>query len=143
MLTLRKQLEDDETDATGHLKGKLGFNTKQNSNELLKFLITAPDYWEDVNNGQPKGTIVPIEDLIDWIGHKGIDTKGIGAKSLAQVIQSIIKQKGTIKRFNYGGSRFLTNEINEQSMKDLSLLLANITGRIVGLSVAHNFKSIK
>jgi di/tripeptidase len=68
------------------------------------------DYWEQVDKGQPKGTIVKVADLEKWLAVKKIaiatkpnQTKQQAIRSFATAIAAKIKAKGTIKRFGYKG----------------------------------------
>jgi hypothetical protein len=147
---LRSNLEKDKTVASGELKRSLNFATKTVSNSLLRFEVRAADYWIDVNDGKEAGTVVEIDDIVDWIAHKGIKVRESSAqstrsvmeksRSLASLIARAIYTNGTISRFNYGGTGFLTKEINDQALVDLSLYLTQITGKTILLSMQNNFK---
>jgi len=78
------------------------------------------DYWKDVDEGtnpigytkenrkklQPK--------IYDWIQNKPqlqAQVEASKRRSLSYAIATNILRRGTIKRFNYSGSRFLSREI--------------------------------
>lgn len=149
---LKNQLKADNTTASKDLLQSINYYTKQDSNSLNKFIIQAASHWRYVNDGRDAGKMPPIQSIIDWIANKGIRVRRsraessqsvrTRARSLAFAIAKNIAEKGTIKRFGYNGTGFLTNEVNDQTLRDLSIYLTEITGELVSLSFKANFKTI-
>ena len=148
---VRKNIEDDKLNASGFLKSKIDYETSALGSDLLKFKILAPDYWEYANYGRGRGGMPPIQNIMDWIAHKGINVNNgksrsskstlDKARSMAFAISKNIANKGTIKRFGYKGSQFLSDELNEDTLRDLGTRLAELTGRTVALSIKQNFET--
>jgi hypothetical protein len=146
---LKLSIEEKEINASGNLLSSIKPTTSQSGSNLFKLEIKMADYWEDVENGQKKGTIVPIEDLMSWITNKPIKVRTSrrqsGAsvlqarKSLAVMIQRAIVKNGTIKRFGYKGSKFLTSVVNDEAVRDLSNSISQEIGRTVAITVATLF----
>mgnify|MGYP006879609296 CR=1 FL=1 len=146
---LKEQLEKDKTTASKDLLQSINYYTKQQGISLMRFHIMAAEHWQFVNDGRGAGKAPPIENIIDWIASKGIKVRtsraqsGVSvrtkARSMAFAISKKIAQKGTIKRFGYNGTGFLTNEVNDQSLKDLSIFLTETTGQLIQLSFKKNF----
>jgi hypothetical protein len=99
------------------------------TNNSLKLTIEiVPEYARVVDEGRDKGTPPPIEPIKQWIKRKGIlkserPTKGTKQSkkpkpsfdkhltSMAFAISKNIGKNGTIKRFNYKGSRFWSDVV--------------------------------
>lgn len=145
---IRQSIEDKKLDASGNLKASVAFETLQSSNEVHRLKFNMADYWEWAETGRSSGKPPPIQNIMEWITNKGIkvrqskreSTKGVLArrKQMAYAISKNIAKKGTIKRFGYKGSKFLSSVITDDSLRDLSLLV----GEITGLSVAYSIKSV-
>jgi hypothetical protein len=147
---IRASIIEKDVKASGNLLGSLkppgGLDPDANGFYNLKFKMA--DYWEDVENGQPKGTVVSVRDLMDWIANKPIKIRTsrrqskqsvmAKSKSVATAMSKTIYKKGTIKRFGYKGSKFLSSVINDDNLRDLSRLVAELTG----LTVAYSVKSV-
>jgi len=147
---IRASILEKDVKASGNLLASLNepepIDADVNGFYNIKF--TMADYWEDVENGQPRGTVVSVDDLMSWITNKPIKIrsnnreKGVSIlkkrERLAKKMQHAIYEYGTIKRFNYKGSKFLSSVITDDSLRDLSLLVAELTG----LSVAYSIKSV-
>ncbi len=89
------------------------------SNGVLKLRIELEDYWRDVDEGtKPKGATKEniaklLPDIVRWIGKKpSVQLSKIKKReTLAYLITRAILKKGTIKRFGYKGSKFLSSEL--------------------------------
>jgi len=146
---IRKSIIDKDLDASGFLLSSL-FDPapRQLANGLYSVELKMADYWEDVENGQPRGTVVAVEDIMDWIANKGIDVRKQKGKSsieqnknLALKVKSAIYEYGTIKRFNYKGSKFLSEVVNDETMRDLGFLIGELLGKTVAVSFATSFNA--
>lgn len=152
---LKKSIEDKKLTASGNLSGSIEppEPVYVDANGVYKLKFNMADYWDDVENGQPKGTVVSVQALMEWISNKPIkirmsnkqSAKSVIAKrkSLAFAIAKTIYKKGTIKRFDYKGSKFLTEVITDESLRDLTFLIAEITGQTVAYSIKTVFESEK
>lgn len=149
---IRASILEKDVNASGNLLGSLNqpeaIDADVNGFYNMKFKMA--DYWEDVENGQPKGTVVSVDDLMKWISNKPIKIRTsrrqtrqsveARSRSVADAIAKSIYKKGTIKRFGYKGSKFLSSVITDDSLRDLSLLVGEITGQSVGYSVKSVFE---
>lgn len=147
---IRASILEKDVKASGNLSGSLNQPEAidADANGFYNMKFTMADYWEDVENGQPKGTVVSVDDLMSWIANKPIKIRTSNrqtrqsvdarSRSVATAMAKSIYKKGTIKRFGYKGSKFLSSVITDDSLRDLSLLVAELTG----LSVAYSIKSV-
>jgi len=86
-----------------------------------KIILIHLDYWEDLENGtKPKGYTKENRKqlqprILAWINTKdsllAIANDEKEKKSLSYAIATNILKNGTIKRFNYRGKKFLTDEL--------------------------------
>jgi hypothetical protein len=113
----------------------------------MQFLME--DYWENVDKGQKPGTKPSIDKILKWMGNKRIGPKTLTGKrslraknkdrrlAMAERIAEAIKRKGTIKRFGYKGSGFVTDytktleqrmtqSIREATGKDITIQLKQV-----------------
>lgn len=140
---VRDNLEKYKFNASGNLSQSLrALPIKQNQNGVI-VTIELEDYWESLEKGQPKGTKVKLDDIIQWMINKEFVIKPRKSlsqsiakskklkkklqtlsvqqirKKIALAIVKTIEEKGTIKRFGYKGKPFLTEEI-PQLEKDIT-----------------------
>jgi hypothetical protein len=118
-----------------------------NGNYQLK--IVMADYWEWAETGRNDGKAPPIENIMQWITDKGIKVRKSRSEKLTSVlkrrrsmafaISRTIAKRGSIKRFNYKGSKFLSDVVNNEAMEDLGVGLAEALGKTVAVSVALSF----
>jgi hypothetical protein len=122
---------------------------------------TASYYAE---HGRGKGKRPPIAPIENWITYRGIDVhqvKGWTSKYkdskghtktikpyknitdtlklrnvMASAISRSIGKKGTIKRFGYKGSKFISSVVNDQSLAELSRRLSEAVGYTISVSLA-------
>ena len=147
---ITRSIEDKGLNATRTLTSSVDYDTIQSANEVYKLKFLMADYWEDVENGQPKGTVVSVDDLMTWITYKPIRVRiskkqskqSVLAKrkSMAIAISKSIKKKGTIKRFGYKGSNFLSEVIDDERLLDLSRLIAELTGKMTAYTIKGTFE---
>ena len=123
--------------------------------------------WVYAETGRKKGKRPPVGPIENWITYRGIDVKKVKLWEtkrkdkdghihlvkpyknindtlklrhiMAEAISASIGRKGTIKRFGYKGSHFLTDVINDKSMKALSVKLSEAVGYEVAVRIAETF----
>lgn len=115
---LRANLEKDDLNASYSLSQSIDPLPTQYSNGVVKIRVEMNDYWRDVDEGaKPKPlTKANLSDLTfkisKWVLLKPtLSEMAKKKKSLSYLIAKSILRKGTIKRFGYKGSGFLTKEL--------------------------------
>lgn len=116
--------------ASGNLYQSIKALPVKKKNGILTARIEIADYWEKLENGTPpKGfskekrkELQPR--ILEWINTKesllAIANDEKEKKSLSYAIATNILKNGTIKRFNYRGKKFLTDEL-PQLEKDFAI----------------------
>lgn len=145
---LKRELVEDKTVASRKLIQSIRPNIKVFGNRFEAEFIME-DYWKEVDQGQKPGTHPKINDILKWMGNKGIGPKTLTGKksarakakdrrlALAERIANAIYKRGTIKRFGYKGTRFVTDYTKtlEQRMvesiktatgKDITIQIKNV-----------------
>lgn len=118
---LRSNLERDGNEASGALKASIAPLPIQIASGVVRIKIELDPHWKDVDQGQkPKGLTKENLRLLqpkifNWIQEKGslariADDKDL-KRSLSFAIAKNILRKGTIKKFGYKGSRFVSREL--------------------------------
>lgn len=123
--SLRKEVSRDDTLASGRLLASI-HPVINVFGDRFEMEIIMEDYWENIDKGQRPGTKPDVNKILRWMRHKGIVPKpgksnltGKYSKrarktfkdrrlQLAERIASAIQRKGTIKRFGYKGSGFVS-----------------------------------
>ena len=146
---IRKSIEDKDLDASGELKSKTHPYQSVSSNNHYKLEVKMLDYWEAAETGRRSGKMPPIENIMEWITNKGIKVRQSRSekttsvlkrrRSMAYAISRTIGERGTIKRFNYKGSKFLTEVVTDEAIRDLSLAIGELLGKTVAVSFATTF----
>jgi hypothetical protein len=132
--------------------------------------FTMNDYWEYVEYGSrpskfkgSKHSVKKIEALENWIQAKGgvnafkeisnglkLKTKYKDGKSipydkqrktLAFVIAGAIAKNGTIKRFNYKGSKFIDSVLNDNRLERLTNRIAEEIGIDIEVTLSDKFRT--
>ena len=117
-----RNLQSDKTFATGKLANSLNFSIEELSNGVSLY-IEGYSYGRVVDEGRSPSLPPPYKEIIKWINAKGSfrlrDSKGKfvpkTVKNVARAAYGVaqgIGVNGTIARFNYGGSNFLTMVYN-------------------------------
>lgn len=120
IVDVRNNIETMGLDASGKLMASIAPMPTITENGVIKIRIAIEDYWKDVDEGtKPKGfskenmaTLLPK--IQDWIKNKPSVqrlSKMRKRDTLAYLITRSILKKGTIKRFGYKGSKFLSSEL--------------------------------
>lgn len=145
---LRKELTDDKTVASRKLLGSIHPVTKVFGNRFeMQFVME--DYWKSVDEGQKPGTKPDIGKILKWMSNKRIGPKTLSGKrkirgkmkdrklAMAERIANAIYKRGTIKRFGYKGTGFVTDytktlekrmteSIRKETGKDITIQIKNI-----------------
>jgi len=114
----RNRLISDKTFATGQLSKSLNFSIEELSNGINLF-IEGYDYARVIDEGRSPSLPPPYREIIKWINAKGSfrirDSKGKfvpkTVKNVARAAYGVaqgIGVNGTIQRYGYKGSGFLT-----------------------------------
>mgnify|MGYP003667143756 FL=1 len=118
--------------------------------------LSMKDYWKYVESGRGIGRPAPPSAIAYWIKKKGISPADVLQKmkpqskrlpfekaltSLSFIIARSIGKKGTIKRFGYSGSKFLTEVLNEQ-VPVLKAALEEKLSRNITIRVVTDLKGL-
>jgi len=122
---IRGRLIADQTVANKGSGGLL--ESIKYSRQGTKLTISANSYFDAVDKGLPPGQMPDVADIERWVKNKKIqprDRSGRFIQStdrtigrLSKNIANAIAEKGTIKRFNYGGSGIKAAVVKSQSTK--------------------------
>lgn len=109
----REQLEADDTVSTGNLRDSFRYKITGFDTNIIGLELLAAKYAKAIDEGKEPGSRKPgIRPIVEWMKAKGIKpNKGTSAKdykSAASSIASFIQENGTIKRFGYQGTNFLS-----------------------------------
>lgn len=136
---IENSIDEKGLNSSGNLKASIAPSIIAKGNNITTLKIDMADYWEAAETGRRSGKMPPVESIMDWIANKPINVNGIkGNRSLAWAIAKSIAKQGTIKRFNNKGSNFLSDVINDNTLRDFSEASAEVTG----LTVAYTIKNI-
>lgn len=122
----------------------------------LKWSINMSDYWKYVEYGRGSSKVNQggkvKEAIKGWITGKGISPSDVLLKynkkrlpfpvaldTLSYLIARSIHKKGTIKRFNYGGSHF-AKETLQQQLPELAKELERVVGKKVSVAIKNNLE---
>jgi len=126
--------------------------------------ILIDDSWIWAERGRRKGKRPPIEPIQRWIAYRGINLTDFknkrvmvkdengkkvarypyknlsniqANKALSQAIATGIGRRGTIKRFGYKGSKFLTDVINQESLNALAQRCSEALGEEISITLVQ------
>jgi hypothetical protein len=117
---LKSNLKKDGSNASGKLSASIAPLPAKIGEGIITYSIEMEDYWKMVDEGSEplgysKNNLKELQPKIfKWIQNKPQLQEQVEAskrKSLSYAIATNILKKGTIKRFKYSGSRFLSKEI--------------------------------
>lgn len=141
------------------LAGTMSFTVFGQETSLI-FELEMADYWEYINDGTRKanskgsGGKELAKKLDDWARGKGIYGLAIyksklknpskskrtfnkAQRSLAWAIKKNIHKKGIIKRFNYKGSHWFDDVVNDGRLETLSEQLSEVLAREVTVELVR------
>jgi len=141
---VKRQLKIEKLYATGKFYDSLSHRVEQTEESLSLIVSSSENYAKYIIDGRPPGKRPPYSKIAEWARAKKIQPREFSTNksskfgsierfdSMVYNIQKAIGEKGTIKRFAYGGSKFLdfalnseaiskiTKEISEGYLKDLN-----------------------
>ena len=136
---IKQQIKVQDLYATGNLYNSVhSIAFRDGTSATLN--IYAAEYFDSIDKGTDPGTKPPYSKIAEWAYKKGLQpfNKQGSKVRMIKSIQEAILQKGTIKRFSYGGARIIdhinrkyvdeiTEEIKQGYLKDLESEI-NING---------------
>jgi hypothetical protein len=117
---VKQNLETNDLNASGQLSASIVPLPTITSAGVVKIRIELNDYWKDIDEGtKPKGATKDniakmLPQIMKWIANKPSVqqlSKVKKRETLAYLITKAILKKGTIKKFGYKGSKFLSSEL--------------------------------
>ena len=136
---IKNEIDSKKLKATGRLRNSIR-GTVFASSKSISLNIYAAEYFDSIDKGTDPGTKPPYSKIAEWPYKKGLQpfNKQGSKVRMIKSIQEAILQKGTIKRFSYGGARIIdhinrkyvdeiTEEIKQGYLKDLESEI-NING---------------
>jgi hypothetical protein len=139
------------------LSSSLSFSFK-NSQTGLSVEFSMFDYWKWVEEGRGPGGMPSVDRIEEWMKGKGIKpsklkqaTTGKRVKvsqstyekahrSMAWAIAKNIAKKGTIKRFGYKGSKFLSDVLTDGRVDKLEETLTEVLGAKIEIELTNSLK---
>lgn len=135
---LKQSAMEKGVKATGNLIQSIRADFPSVTPQGVTVAIEMADYYQWVESGRGKGRRPPIASIEQWISAKGIQVrqskKQSGQsvlemrKSMAEAIAKKIASKGTIKRFGYKGSNFISDVLTKQNVDVIAQKLSDVTG---------------
>jgi hypothetical protein len=153
---LRKEVKRDDTNASGRLIASIRPQIKIFGSKFT-MEIHMEDYWKSVDSGTRPGTKPDVNKILRWMQNKKIfpkPTKGGLTKprsaknrkvfkdrrlALAERIANAIYRKGTIKRFGYKGSGFVS-EYTSTLAERMRESIREATGKDIKIQVINALK---
>lgn len=142
---LKRSLEQRKNIASHGLWQSIKPEIGTKGNDITRLEIVMDSYWQSVEYGQKPGIWPNFYSIQNWMASKGIG-KGLPEKKLHglnYVIRRAIYEKGTIKRFGYKGSGFVSKVFNQQYLNTLSKVLSAITGQTIAVSIVFAAEEAK
>lgn len=163
--SLRKELLEDDTVASRKLLQSIHPKVLI-FGDRFEMQILMEDYWESVDKGQKPGTKPDVQKILRWMDNKKIKTpeplkrfKAVKSFSIsgrlkrklktkavknrrlavAERIANAIQRKGTIKRFDYGGSGFVT-DFTKTLADRMRASIAQATGKDIEIQIKNIVK---
>lgn len=109
----------------------------------VEVTIVMDKEWRFANYGRKKGKRPPIKSIEDWITAKGIPVRTSRSqpgqsvldmrRSMAFAIARKIGSRGTIKRFQYKGSKFVESVMTKENIRIIAQHLAELQGKKIEL----------
>lgn len=165
--SLRKEITQDDTKASGRLLASIRPQVKIFGNKFVMEIVME-DYWKSVDQGTKPGTKPDVNKILKWMRHKGIQPSPVTRTNsgnvistlkasgklkrklskkifkdrrlaLAERIANAIQRKGTIKRFGYKGSGFVTEYIQTLEQK-MTQSIKEATGKDITIQIKQALK---
>lgn len=137
---LRESATMQNVIATKRLRSGIDPTPSKAEGSNVSVSIVMPDYWKYAEYGRRSGKRPPVKALEEWITAKGIPLKVkkgenslMARHSLAMAISKKIGQKGTIKRFGYKGSGFVSAVMTPDNQRVIAEHVAQMAGRKIEL----------
>jgi len=113
VLKYKEKLAADNTVASGKLRDSFDYKLTGQGTNVMGLEILAAKYAKVIDEGRKPGKRKPgINAIVSWMKAKGITpnrgTKLKDYKEAASSIAKFIAEKGTIKRFGYKGTNYLS-----------------------------------
>lgn len=150
---LKRNLQDDEAIASRRLMQSISFNPIKVFGMKFQLEIVMEDYWKSVDEGTKPGFRPDVQKILRWMQHKKIVpkaakvnlTKKYGTRArkvykdrrlaLAERIANAIYRKGTIKRFGYKGSEFMSSYLDWTFEERLREDITQAIGKDIEVSI--------
>lgn len=151
MFNIAKQISEDLRDsatakgvvATKQLRSSIDPTKARWNGNAIEVAVVMKKEWRWAEYGRGKGKRPPIAAIEEWITRKGIpvrQNKGQSREtvlnmrhSMAIAIAKKIAKLGTIKRFQYKGSRFIREVLTVEAMNQIAKHLSELQGRKIQL----------
>lgn len=137
---LRKSATSKGVVATKELRSSIDPTQVKPIPDGLEVSIIMSPQWKYAEKGRKSGKRPPIRPIEEWITAKGIQPKPKKGqttlewrKSLAFAISRKIGKSGTIKRFQYKGSRFIAEVLTPDYIAIIANHLAEMQGKKIQL----------
>jgi len=147
--TVRKSILRNKLTASSDLLQSIAPDVVVRGNNIVRFKLMMAPHWEYAEHGRRRGKRPPIKAIEKWITDNGIQVRQDKGQSKLSVIQrrrqmargiaAAIGRKGTIKRFGYKGSNFLS-DVTPDQMRILGDLLSKALGYTVILDLKSAFR---
>lgn len=162
-----RNLSEDEAVASRKLLQSIRFNPIKVLGSQFVLEIVMEDYWKSVDEGQKPGTMPDVQKILRWMAHKKIQPaaprkrlsaiksfsvtgrlkRKLSKKAfkdrrllLAEKIAKAIYRKGTIKRFGYKGSEFLTSYLDWTFQERLQQDITESVGKDIEVQIIQSVK---
>lgn len=146
--TLKESITRKKLIASSDLLQSISPKVETRGNNIVRFTLMMAKHWAAADTGRKAGRRPPIKAIEQWITAKGIQVRQSKTEKTLSVLQRRRKMafaiarsigaKGTIKRFNYGGSNYFT-EVVPGEFKLLSDLVTRAVGYSVIIDISLSF----
>lgn len=146
---IKKSITDKGLNASKDLLQSVAHDVVTRGSNIVRFRLLMAEHWQYAEHGRKAGKRPPLKAIEQWITFKGIQVRQSKSESrlsvlqrrrkLARSIQFAIGKRGTIKRFNHKGSKFLQSVAPAQ-MTLLSDLMTKATGEVVIVSLINTIR---
>lgn len=141
---LGKELIKQQHKATGELIASLDYKIREEPS-IVTLSIEMNEYGTWVNIGRKKGAAkVPIQNLVDWVKQKGIETNNKKAISIAYAIQKTIQREGvpTINSRRKGKKVGFVDDVIKRMENEIERQVLEASSRTVEVMIDNFVKRI-